>query len=246
MSNLSALRWEIDEAGFVIVGECLDAGVLRALQREFGEHEESRRNSLEVASVKELARSKQVRELAEAVLGPECFAVSGTFFNKTESANWKVAWHQDVTIGVRERKDVDGFHAWTMKEGVVHVQPPAEVMSRVVAIRLHLDESRADNGPLRVMPGSHSRWRLSAAEIGQMNKESAVTCCVGEGGALLMRPLAVHASSQCEASRPRRVLHLEFAADELPGGLEWRCSVSRLKRRRGRGDVRGERSAGCG
>jgi ectoine hydroxylase-related dioxygenase (phytanoyl-CoA dioxygenase family) len=98
----------------------------------------------------------------EAALGPKCFAVRGIFFNKTQSANWKVVWHQDLTISVRERKDVDGFGSWTMKGGVLHVQPPADLMNGMLAIRLHLDESGPDNGPLRVIAGSHNQGRLSA------------------------------------------------------------------------------------
>jgi hypothetical protein len=46
-------------------------------------------------------------------------------------------------------------------------------------------------------------------------------CCVPRGGALLMRPLLLHASSSCVIATPRRVIHLEFAAEELPAGLEW-------------------------
>jgi ectoine hydroxylase-related dioxygenase (phytanoyl-CoA dioxygenase family) len=216
------LRREVDGTGVAIVEGCLDAETLRALRGEFGEEQESWRNLLELASVRELAGSSQVRELAEAVLGPECFAVGGTFFNKTEGANWKVTWHQDVTIAVRKRRDLEGFRAWTMKECIVSVQPPAEVMDGMMAIRLHLDKSGVDNGPLRVIGGSHLHGRLSVREIQEISKESAVTCCVPEGGAVLMRPMVVHASSQCEMAKPRRVIHLEFVAQELPSGLEWR------------------------
>jgi len=143
------------------------------------------------------------------------------FFNKTQSANWKVVWHQDLTISVRERRDFDGFGSWTMKDGVLHVQPPADVMSGMLAIRLHLDESGSDNGPLRVIADSHKQGRLSAEQVASLKKEAAVTCCVPKGGALLMRPLLLHASSRCVIPKPRRVIHLEFAATELPQGLEW-------------------------
>ena len=99
--------------------------------------------------------SQPVRELIGNVLGPGCFAVGGILFNKTQQSNWKVVWHQDLTIAVRERRDVNGFGPWTVKAGVLHVQPSTEVMHRILAIRLHLDASGPDSGPLRVIPGSH-------------------------------------------------------------------------------------------
>jgi ectoine hydroxylase-related dioxygenase (phytanoyl-CoA dioxygenase family) len=161
----------------------------------------------------------------EAVLGPQCFAVRGIFFNKTRSLNWKVVWHQDLTIAVRERRDIDGFGPWTVKAGVLHVQPPVEVMSGILAIRLHLDGSGLDNGPLRVVAKSHRQGRLSAEQIGICEKESSVTCTVPRGGALVMRPLLLHASSSCTIPKSRRVMHLEFAAAELPHGLDWHDKV---------------------
>ena len=54
-----------------------------------------------------------------------------------------------------------------------------------------------------------------------MAQAVSVVCTVPRGGALLMRPLLIHASSACMAPKPRRVIHLEFAGESLPGGLEW-------------------------
>jgi hypothetical protein len=144
---------------------------------------------------------------------------------KTPDANWKVVWHQDRTIAVRERKEVAEFGPWSIKAGVQHVQPPASLMSTMIAIRLHLDESRESNGPLRVIPGSHRAGYLSNADIDNWRGRSSVTCTVPRGGAKLMRPLLLHASSSSSKPEPRRVIHLEFAADDLPGGLEWHDRV---------------------
>jgi hypothetical protein len=212
-------RLELD--GFAVVPGCLDDGTAEHLCKEFRGTQYPQRNLLSIPSIRQLAASKRVREVMEAVLGSKCFAVRGIFFNKTQSANWKVVWHQDLTISVRERRDVDGFRSWAMKDGVLHVQPPAEVMRGMLAIRLHLDESGPDNGPLRVIADSHKQGRLSAEQVASLTKEAAVTCCVPKDGALLMRPLLLHASSRCVTKKPRRVIHLEFAATELPQGLEW-------------------------
>lgn len=181
------------------------------------------RNLLEVIpEVRELARSAAVRGLVEAVLGADAFAVRGILFDKTPDANWKVAWHQDLTIAVRERRDVDGFGPWSEKTGIAHVQPPAAVLERMVTVRLHLDDCGPENGPVQVIPGSHAAGRLAADAVQRWRSErDAVPTCIPAGGALLMRPLILHASSPATLPAHRRVVHLDFAPDELPGGLEW-------------------------
>jgi ectoine hydroxylase-related dioxygenase (phytanoyl-CoA dioxygenase family) len=175
-----------------------------------------------VPAVRDLARSPQVRALVEPVLGPDAFAVRGILFDKTPDANWKVAWHQDLTIAVRERREVEGFGPWSEKAGVVHVQPPAAVLERMVTVRLNLDPCGPENGPVNVIAGSHRHGRLSVDEVQRRRtEEPAVSTSLGAGGVLLMRPLLLHASSPSTSPAHRRVVHLEFAAGELPGGLEW-------------------------
>ena len=179
-----------------------------------------------VSGVRELARSAAVRSVAETVLGPHCFAVRAIFFDKTPSANWKVVWHQDLTIAVRERVVVSGFGPWSEKEGVVHVQPPTELLEQMLAVRVHLDDCGLNNGPVRVLPGSHRVGRLSADAIDEWRKHQPPIDCVAERGAILaFRPLIVHASSPAIAASHRRVIHFEFAAEELPAPLDWHSRV---------------------
>ena len=220
-STVGALQPLVQREGFAVVPACLDGGTVELLCKDFDDSRYPERNILSVASVHRLASSKPVREVMDSVLGPDCFAVRGIFFNKTPSSNWKVVWHQDLTIAVRERRELNGFGPWTRKAEVWHVQPPADVMSGMISIRLHLDESGLDNGPLRVISGSHREGRLSAEDIARWEKRNCVSCAVPKGGALLMRPLLLHASSACVMPKPRRVIHLEFAAADLPQGLEW-------------------------
>jgi len=215
------LAQRVEKDGFAVVPACLGEELVERLCSCFGETTFAVRNLLDVPIVRDLSASVTVRTLAEAVLGKNCFAVKGTLFNKTQESNWKVAWHQDLTIMVQKRREVHGFGPWTLKEGIVHVQPSADVMSRILAVRLHLDESGEENGPLRVIPGSHGQGRFSAEEVAEWSRGGSITCPVPRGGALLMRPLLLHASSACAVPKPRRVIHLEFTADELPEGLEW-------------------------
>lgn len=234
IGHLPAWLAHLDAHGFALVPGVVGEDAVHALLAALGDADEAEgvrrrenvyaiRNLLEaVPAVAELARSPEVRTLVEPVLGPEAFAVRGILFDKTPDANWKVAWHQDLTIAVRERREVEGFGPWSEKAGVVHVQPPAAVLERMVTVRLHLDPCGPENGPVQVIPGSHRAGRLSADDVQRWRAErDAIPACIGAGGVLLMRPLLLHASSPSTAPAHRRVIHLEFAADALPGGLEW-------------------------
>ena len=101
------------------------------------------------------------------------------------------------------------------------MQPPVAVLENVVTLRIHLDDCDATNGALRVVPGSHRHGVVAAATIASHTSQATV-CAVPAGGAMLMKPLLLHASNRSTSSRPRRVLHLEFASVELPAGLAWR------------------------
>ncbi len=180
------------------------------------------RNLLDVSpEVRELANSQAVRAWVEPVLKERFFLVRGILFDKIPDANWKVPWHQDVTIAVQERVEAEGYGPWSMKADVLHVQPPAEVLEHMVSVRLHLDVCGEDNGALRVIPGSHRHGRIPEEQIPTMRETPEVVCAVGVGGALLMRPLLLHASSPSRVPGHRRVVHLDFASVLLPNGMKW-------------------------
>ena len=181
----------------------------------------------ESPAVRALATSAPVRAVAEAALGHHCFAVRALLFDKTPEANWKVIWHQDLTIAVKARASVAGFGPWSEKAGVPHVQPSIEILEQMIAVRVHLDDCGPDNGPVRVLAGSHRVGRLSASAIDHLREHAESVVCVAERGAILaFRPLIVHASSAATAPGHRRVIHLEFAATELPDPLEWHTRVA--------------------
>ena len=181
------------------------------------------RNLLQLSSrVREVAFSPALLNLAKAVLGDRALPVKAILFDKIPAANWKVPWHQDVTIAVKERHEVNGFGPWTDKAGIPHVQPPVSVLENMLALRLHLDDCDTDNGALKVIPGSHQDGKLTAAQIENLTSDAtAVTCPTRAGDVLLMRPLIVHSSSACAKPSHRRVIHIEYAAVDLPGGLAW-------------------------
>ena len=185
------------------------------------------RNLLEICSaVRELATRSSIRQFVTPILGDRAFAVRAIFFDKVPHANWSLFWHQDNVIAVKERLEVPGFVGWSQKAGVWQVQPPAEVLARVVAIRIHLDDCGPDNGPLRVIPGSHRFGWLDDDLDAWKARVPEVICSVNRGGIVAMCPLILHASAASEKVGHRRVIHLEYAAGELPAGLEWNIRVA--------------------
>jgi hypothetical protein len=224
-SDLIELAARIAHDGWVSTDPMVESAVLDAVIAQLPASLDGAgaRNILtESDALRTLARAPAVRALAECVLGPECFVVRGILFDKTPETNWKVIWHQDLSIAVRERCDAPGFGPWSEKAGVTHVQPPANLLARMLAVRVHLDACTADNGPVRVLPGSHRDGRLSSDAIEHWKATTApVTCMVPRGGLLALRPLLLHASSPAQHPLHRRVVHFEFAAEPLPYGLAW-------------------------
>ncbi len=180
------------------------------------------RNLLDLsADVRRLAALPEVRQLVTPIIGKGAFATRATFFDKVPGANWALGWHQDSVIAVAEQRDVPGFLACGQRAGVWQVQPPPEILGAMVAVRIHLDDCGPENGPLRVIPGSHKHGWLDN-EIGRWKRDvEAVSCLASAGGAVVMCPLILHASSKVVAPSHRRVIHIEYASRELPGGLEW-------------------------
>ena len=117
-----------------------------------------------------------------------------------------------------------GWGPWSVKDGVLYAHAPAAALNRMVALRVHLDDSTESNGPLRVLPGSHQHGLLNDAQISHLATTlPSVACLVSSGGVVLMRPLLVHCSSKATAPAPRRVIHIEYS-DTLAhdGGLKTR------------------------
>lgn len=161
-------------------------------------------------------------ELAAQRLENTPKAVRAILFDKSPDTNWLVTWHQDLTIAVKEKREVEGFGPWSVKDGLPHVQPPAELLERMVTLRLHLDDADAENGALRVLLGTQALGKLDSDRIQSLRIEIPEHLCAAKAGdVLLMRPLLLHASGKSTSTRHRRILHIEFADFDLPGGLQW-------------------------
>lgn len=219
---------ELDTYGYCLVKNFIAADDLQrllqatqALRHDNPAH--GVRNLLQKApAIKHFMASAGIRMLIETVLSTAAAPVRSIYFDKNPQANWNVAWHQDTMIAVNTKGDLPGFGPWSTKSGVVHVQPPVEILQTLVTMRIHLDDTDAHNGALRVLPGSHRRGRVPTAEIFRLFKSGAVATCTAQAGdVLLMRPLLIHSSRKSRNPNHRRIIHVEFSSVSLPSPLQW-------------------------
>lgn len=159
-----------------------------------------------------IASDRRLLEIARRCLGSCAVPFRATLFAKSLLANWSVVWHQDTALPLERRIDSPEWGPWSTKTGILYAHAPGWALSRIVALRLHLDPSTVENGPLRVIAGSHLSGVLTDEKIFRVAKtEQALDCVVSRGGVLAMRPLLIHASSKAHSAAPRRVLHIEYA-----------------------------------
>jgi ectoine hydroxylase-related dioxygenase (phytanoyl-CoA dioxygenase family) len=180
-----------------------------------------RRHLMSHPAVRSIAHRPELLELARDVVGPAAVPYRATLFDKSGARNWLVVWHQDTTLPLASRTDSAEWGPWSVKDGVTYAHAPTWALRDIVALRVHLDDSTPENGPLRVIPGSHRDGVLSDDDVFRKARESsAIDCVVRRGGVLRMRPLLIHGSSKSIRPEPRRVLHLEYAASmDLADGL---------------------------
>jgi ectoine hydroxylase-related dioxygenase (phytanoyl-CoA dioxygenase family) len=219
---------EVELRGFAILPEVLTRREIERLDESLASSPLPRsragmRHALRDPAIHAIAREPRLRAIAQEVLGCDPFPFRATLFDKSPASNWLVVWHQDTALPLRERRELPEWGPWSVKDGVIYAHAPATVLSRVVALRLHLDDSTHENGPLRVLPGTQTMGVLNDDAIHDLSTQvSAVDCLVPRGGVLVMRPLIVHASSKSRGKMQRRVLHFEYAAcTSFANGLEF-------------------------
>ena len=223
LSAISAVEqgWQahLHERGYAIVPDVVSSSEVMVLLVAMADLVSRRgragvRHVLNHPTVNVIANDRRLLGMAQEVLGPEAFPFRATLFDKSPESNWLVTWHQDTALPLREKMDIPGWGPWSVKDGTVYAHAPAFALNQALALRLHLDESNERNGPLRVLPATHTLGVLSDEEIARCADErTAVECFVGKGGIVAMKPLVVHASSKSAVEMPRRTLHIEYAAN---------------------------------
>jgi ectoine hydroxylase-related dioxygenase (phytanoyl-CoA dioxygenase family) len=210
------------ENGYLIIPGVVNSSEIEFLKSEISYHlsqsssSVTRHLSAKVKAIQNLANSTQINAILSKCFQSEFQLVRTLYFNKTQKANWGVPWHQDKTITLPEKNDLPNFKAWSIKEGILHVQPPLEVMQNIITVRIHLDAAHEKNGALKVMPKSHRLGLLKSSQIEEIkNTWKAVTCKVNAGDVLIVSPLILHASNKAIEPSDRRVIHLEYSSNRL-------------------------------
>jgi|SRR5580704_6608229 len=219
---------EFKKSGYFVIPGVIDAVLNRRLGAFVGgiASGAGSRRLLDEAWCAHLAGALRGDARIRSLLPRNAVAVQCTLFDKSPTKNWLVALHQDLSIPVKFQVDSPDCSGWSEKEGQVYVQPPVAVLEQLIAVRVHIDDCPEESGALRLVPKSHLEGRVDRERAEALRLQYGETVVpVGRGGALIMRPLLLHASSKATSGTPRRVLHFVFGPPKLPLGLEWRWAV---------------------
>jgi len=219
--------------GYLIVSKSLDPIPIESFREEFQSHhtQQSTKRGASIYGVRNipedfdtvrtLAHSAQYALWLKQLLIADAFPTRGLYFDKLDGANWHLTWHQDLAIAVKKKFDTEGYHGWSMKEGVTHVIPHLPIMENRIAMRFHLYDCGIENFGLNILSGSHRHGKLSRQDLTQWTEDhTAVSYTRNKGDILIMHPLVLHASSPAISPTHRRVIHIEYATLPLDGNLE--------------------------
>lgn len=219
---------KLNKAGFSILQQVYTKQELNKLKKEltryFEKHPTERHGKRkllkDIPQLKPLILNENLRKIIQAV-NRNAYLIKATYFDKPSDSNWKVNWHQDKTINLTQKEDLEGFSMWTQKGDVISVVPPLDFMRSCFSIRIHLDQTRESNGALKVLNGTHQKY-LNDEEIRVISENAnAFISEINAGGVQLLRPLILHASGKNRTQKRRRVIHLEFASQELDANINW-------------------------
>jgi len=172
-----------------------------------------------IPDLKEFIFNEKLKSIISS-FGENYFLTKAIYFDKPSESNWFVAYHQDLSISVSEKYEIEGYKNWTFKKGQYGVQPPLQILQNICTVRIHLDDTNKENGALKVISKSHSKGIYRPESI-DWTKETEHICEVQKGGAMLMKPLLLHASNRTTNKKQRRIVHLEFSNQNLSKPLNW-------------------------
>jgi len=231
--NLTVKEKEIKESGFSVIDNAFTNQEIEDIQAAINGADTTketfkksddlfaiRQFLKEVPDTIELIFNKKLKAIIREIFGKDYFLVKSIYFDKPETSNWFVSYHQDLTISVNQKVEILGFGPYTKKHDQFAVQPPLNILESNFTIRIHLDDTNEENGALKVIPNSHSKG-IYRPETIDWNIEKEVSCNVARGGLMVMKPLLLHSSSRTTNNQKRRVIHLEFSNQTLPKELQW-------------------------
>lgn len=233
MNTLESNKTELGEKGFTIINGLYNNEAIAAMTAAIDRADRDKdtfRSTTDLFAIRQLFKeipelmplifNASLRQVIHDFFGPDYFIVKSIYFDKPEQSNWYVAYHQDLTIAVAKKVPLEDFGPWTVKQNQYAVQPPVSLLERNFTIRIHLDDTAAHNGALKVIEASHVK-KIYRPETIDYAAERETVCPVAEGGIMIMKPLLLHSSGRSVSGRRRRVIHIEFSDQALPAGLTW-------------------------
>ncbi len=233
MINLDPYKSQLENSGFTIIPDVFSNEETEQMLKMISEADTSkgtfrktadlfaiRQFLKEVSEIDKLILNDEFKLLIHGLFGSDYFIVKSIYFDKPEQSNWFVSYHQDLTISVDRRAELEDYSKWTVKQDQFSVQPPLDVLRQIYTVRIHLDDTDENNGALKVVSGSHLRGVYRPQDI-DWSKETEHICCVPKGGVMIMKPLLLHSSSRTTNNNKRRVIHIEFCNQELHQELKW-------------------------
>ncbi|OCA74938.1 phytanoyl-CoA dioxygenase family protein [Chryseobacterium arthrosphaerae] len=233
VKNLETYKSHILEYGFTVINDIFSREEIDAISNVLQNIDTSKENFRksedlfairqflkEIPDIKDLVFNDTIQKVINEIFGEKYFVVKSIYFDKPETSNWYVAYHQDLTISVDKKLGLPGFGPWTTKQNQFAVQPPLQVLENIYTIRIHLDDTDENNGALKVVPKSHAKG-IYRPETIDWTIETEHICNVEKGGIMIMKPLTLHGSNRTTNGHRRRVIHIEFSDMELPDGLRW-------------------------
>lgn len=242
MNTIAFHRAEIEENGFTIIENVYsnkEVAAILALIENTATDKATFRKSEDLFAIRQFLKevptallpifNKTLVNYIQDFFGSNYFVVKSIYFDKPETSNWYVAYHQDLTISVDKKMNIDGYGPWTTKPNQFAVQPHVSVLENIFTIRIHLDDTTQENGALKVIPKSHAK-KIYRPETIDWTVEKETICKVPKGGVMFMKPLLLHSSGRTTKPQRRRVIHIEFSNVALPSSLQWaeRLSIPSL------------------
>jgi ectoine hydroxylase-related dioxygenase (phytanoyl-CoA dioxygenase family) len=231
--DTKALIDEFESKGFIIINDIYNDEEVKSIIGIIADapaNNETFRKTKDLFAIRQFIKeipqactfifNKKLRDVIDQLFGKDFFVTKSIYFDKPANSNWFVAYHQDLTISVDKRTDIEGYGPWTVKQNQFAVQPPIAILQESFTIRIHLDDADENNGALKVVPGSNNKG-IYRAETIDWETETEATCNVKKGGIMIMRPLLLHSSGRTINNNSRRVIHIEFSKAELPTEINW-------------------------
>lgn len=225
---------EVEKKGYTIIDNVFSSNeietIIKEIEKESNSSKVTFRKSKDLFAIRQFLKevpsignslfNDNLKNVLKSLFKENYFVVKSIYFDKPEKSNWFVSYHQDLTISVNKKLNLEGFSNWTNKENQFSVQPREEFLKSIFTVRIHLDDTDENNGALKVIPKSHDKGIVRLETFNFQNRDEKI-CTVKKGGIMIMKPLLFHASNKTINKARRRVIHIEFSNLALPKELSW-------------------------